>query len=601
MSNRRRGWHIALACLVAGGVTAQSACARKLPKGYAGEKATQRMLDKTLRLRLSPDLSHLNDAERRTIELLMDVGDMMQTLYEQSRHHQALAAHEALRKLDRELDHPRATQNLLDLYRIFKGPVGRHLDGKVRPFLPVDNKEPGRNVYPWGVSKEEINSYLDATPHARSELLHTRAVVRRATTENLRTDIRTIERHGVIDVLHPGLRERLSNRVAAPDQEGFYAVPYSVAYAHDLVAIYDRLQEAALLIGETDVEFARYLKQRAVDLLRDDYEAGDAAWVTGRFGNLNAQIGSYETYDDELYGVKSFFGVSVLVKDLAMSSSLETVTRWLQEFEDLMPYENHKGVRQNIPLGVYEVIADFGQARGTNTATILPNESYITRKYGRTVLIRKNIVMNPELFEIRKDAFEAAVAEEFHSHYRADGDLFRTLFHEIGHYLGPDLTGDGRTLDMALEEDSSILEELKSDLVALFLCKRLFKKRYYPEPRLRAVQAAGIRRVLRRRQPSKSQTYATMQLMQMNYFLEKGLLEFDGKQLVIHYDRYHQTVEAMLREVMKLQYEGDKTAADRFIEKYTTWNSNPHGRIAAAMNKVETYRYALVHYSAMGD
>ena len=39
----------------------------------------------------------------------------------------------------------------------------------------------------------------------------------------------------------------------------------------------------------------------------DDYESGDAAWVTGHFKNLNAQIGSYETYDDELYGVKTFF------------------------------------------------------------------------------------------------------------------------------------------------------------------------------------------------------------------------------------------------------------------------------------------------------
>jgi hypothetical protein len=36
--------------------------------------------------------------------------------------------------------------------------------------------------------------------------------------------------------------------------------------------------------------------------LSDDYESGDAAWVTGHFKTLNAQIGSYETYDDELYG-----------------------------------------------------------------------------------------------------------------------------------------------------------------------------------------------------------------------------------------------------------------------------------------------------------
>ncbi|MFQ5510490.1 MAG: NUDIX hydrolase [Candidatus Krumholzibacteriia bacterium] len=598
-----RRLNLVLSCVFSMCVVAQGACARKLPGGYMSEKTSQQILDKTLDITLSPDLSHLNDAEKAALRLLLDVGDMMQTLYEQSRHHQALAAYEALRKLDEKLEHPRATRNLLDVYRLFKGPIARGLDGKVRTFLPVDPKTPGRNVYPWGVSKEEIDDYLAGHPQARASLLHARTVVRRATTENLRTDIRTIERYGIVDVLHPGLRNSLSDLVAAADEGGFYAAPYSVAYAADLRAVYDRLQEAAGLIEETDVEFARYLRQRAVDLLRDNYEAGDAAWVTGRFGNLNAQIGSYETYDDELYGVKSFFGASVLVKDPVMSSSLATVTKWLQELEDMMPYENHKSVRQDIPIGVYDVIADFGQARGTNTATILPNESYITRKYGRTILIRKNILQHPGLFTLRKRAFEAAVSDEFHEDYGSDGDLFRTLFHEIGHYLGPDLTRDGRTLDIALEEDASIFEELKADLVSLYVAKRLFKKRYYPEPRLRAVQASGIRRVLRKNRPRKTQTYATMQLMQMNYFLETGLLTYDRglKRLVIHRGLYHQTVEAMLRQVMALQFEGDKEAADRFIDKYTTWDKALHGRIAAAMKNVETHRYALVRYGALGE
>ena len=31
-----------------------------------------------------------------------------------------------------------------------------------------------------------------------------------------------------------------------------------------------------------DAEFAGYLRNRARDLLSNDYESGDAAWVTGR-------------------------------------------------------------------------------------------------------------------------------------------------------------------------------------------------------------------------------------------------------------------------------------------------------------------------------
>ena len=67
-----------------------------------------------------------------------------------------------------------------------------------------------------------------------------------------------------------------------------------------------------------------------------------------------------------------------------------------------------------------------------------------------------------------------------------------------------------------------------------------------------------------------------MQLMQMNYFLEKGLLEVDpAGQLVIRYDRYHDTVAALLREVLAVQHAGDKAASDRFIERYTTWSPGP--------------------------
>jgi len=367
--------------------------------------------------------------------------------------------------------------------------------------------------------------------------------------------------------------------------------------------VYELINQAADLVDEDDIDFARYLRHRAVDILRDDYEAGDASWVTGRFRNLNAEIGSYETYDDGLFGVKSFFAMSLLVNDPAMSSTVNTVKNWLQEMEDILPYEPKKTVRSDIPVNAYNIIADFGQARGANTATILPNERYITKKYGRTILLRNNILTDPDIFAIRKSAFDAAVNEKFYHDLEPRGGFFRTLWHEIGHYLGPDYTKDGRILDVAFEEDASILEELKADLISLYVSKRLYKKRYYTEARLRSVQASGIRRVLQKNEPKKSQAYATMQLMQMNYYLQKGMLEYDRRknELTIHYDVYHEVVEAMLREVLALQYEGDKEAADAFIEKYTSWKKEPHERLAKAMKKAETHRYTLVRYAALGE
>jgi hypothetical protein len=94
-----------------------------------------------------------------------------------------------------------------------------------------------------------------------------------------------------------------------------------------------------------------------------------------------------------------------------------------------------------------------------------------------------------------------------------------------------------------------------------------------------------------------------MEVMQMNYFLEKGLLEYDAQQnrLVIHFDRYHEAVEAMLREVLALQYDGDKAAADGFIDRYSTWRDDLHVRIADSMKAAEKFRYGLVRYAAVGE
>jgi hypothetical protein len=593
-----RLWPVAAACMVAFTLAAGS----KLPKGYLDPKRSREILEKTVTIRLDPYLSMLSGAERDAVGYLLEAGRILQVVFEASRHRDARAAYDELVRLDAELDHPRATGDLIALYRLARGPIVRGLDNKLIPFLPVDLSPPGRNVYPWDVEREELDAFLGEHPELRPSILDGRTVVRRAAPDLVRADLAVLTAYPVLDVLHPGLRDRLELLLtgAAPE---FYAVPYSVAYAPDLSRVYDLLWKASDAVADTDAEFSTYLQHRAVDLLRDDYESGDAAWVTGRFGNLNAQIGSYETYDDDLYGVKTFFSLSVFVEDPMMSSTVNTVKKWLQEMENLLPYEPHKTVKTDISIGAYNVVADFGQSRGTNTATILPNEPHITRKYGRTILLRNNILTDPEIFDMRKSAFQTAVADEFQRDYDAKGDFFRTLWHEIGHYLGPDATKDGIALDLAFEEDSSILEELKGDLVALYVCKNLRKRGYYSQPRLRSVQASGIRRVLQKNQPRRGQVYQTMQLMQMNYFLEKDLLEYDRRRnkLVIHHDRYYETVESMLRETLALQLSGNKDAADEFISRYSSWQKEPHERLAEAMKEAETYRYIDVRYAALSE
>ena len=99
---------------------------------------------------------------------------------------------------------------------------------------------------------------------------------------------------------------------------------------------------------------------------------------------------------------------------------------------------------------------------------------------------------------------------------RIDGNFYRTLWHEIGHYLGPDATKSRGDIGIALQDTTDLLEEMKSDLVSLFSARRLHVGGQHDDARLRAIYARGIKRVLQKNKPRRDQAYGTMKLIQMN-------------------------------------------------------------------------------------
>jgi hypothetical protein len=609
------------------------------PAPWPAERRRE-VLDKTLELRLAPDLAHLTAGERRAVEELLAVGEIMQRLYEEGRHHQAAEARATLAAMPLQEE----VAELRTLYRLFQGPVATTLDNRRQPFLAVDPEVPGKNVYPWGIEKAEVEAFLAAHPERRAEILDERTVVRRATAESLGRDRAALARHPALAVLHPGLDERLAALAASLEAYGaddgardatapagtaaddtapggtsfrdeaapqaaaalppalLYAVPYAVAWADELGEAQRRLFTAAAAVEGDDAELARYLRNRGRDLLSNDYESGDASWITGRFENLNAQIGAYETYDDALFGVKAFHSLSLLATDREATAELRRALADIQQIEDLLPYEPRKRVRSDVPVGVYHVVADFGQARGTNTATILPNDALFSRRYGRTILLRENVMTHPELFAQVERAWRAAAAPAFADHLAPEGGFHRTLWHEIGHYLGPDATRGGEPLDRALQGWADALEEMKADLVSLFALHHLHGEGEVPDERLRAVQASGILRTLVNNRPRIDQPYQTMQLAQLNFFLDRGLVTVDDDgRLEIHRERYPPVVRELLAEVMELQLAGDPAAAEAFFTRWTEWRDDLHEPLAERLREAQGTRYRLVRYGALGE
>jgi hypothetical protein len=585
------------ACLLAATLAPAFAAAPAVPDGYWDSAQRRAILDTTRSLRLEIDLDGLTPGERRAVDELLKVGAIMQSLYERQLHAEApaaLASIEALPGGD-------ARSELLDLFRLFRGPIATTLDNRREAFVPVSPVEPGKAVYPPAVTRAELEAWMEANPGQRAALLDGRSVVRRTDPAQVAADLAVLDRHPALDLLHPGLRDTLLARRA--QREGFHAIPYSVAWADELVAVHGHLHAAAEAVQQDDPEFAGYLRHRARDLLTDDYEAGDAAWVTGQFRRLDAQIGAYETYDDELLGTRTFFSLSLLLRRDAETNALRGALGGLQAVHDALPFAFARRIREEIPVGVYDVVADFGQARGGNTATILPNDALHARRYGRVILLRNNIMRHPANAGQSAAIWQAAMRPALHSDLGPDGGVQRTLWHEIGHYLGVDRTSDGRVLEQALQDTASLYEELKADLVSLHAARQLRESGYYDDAGLRSVYASGVLRVLQRNPPRRDQPYNTMQLMQWNWFLAHGLLDFDAAsgQLGIDHARYHDVVRALLAEVLQIQAAGDRARAEAFIEQWTRWDEDVHGVVAKRIRDVLPHRFTLYRYSALGE
>ena len=164
---------IAALVVAASTLVAQKA---QLPRGYWAHATSNAIIETTQTIRLEPELQGLTAGEQAAVKELLQVGEIMQRLYEDSRHPDAIVAHRELVALDRRLGSPAATRDLLTLYRLFQGPIASTLDNRREAFLPVRPQTPARNVYPPEITRADVDAFLSAHPAKRDAILGERTV-----------------------------------------------------------------------------------------------------------------------------------------------------------------------------------------------------------------------------------------------------------------------------------------------------------------------------------------------------------------------------------------------------------------------------------------
>jgi hypothetical protein len=406
-----------------------------------------------------------------------------------------------------------------------------------KPFIGTEPYRPGRGFYPADLTREEVEKYVKDHPDEKQSIYSPFTVVRRQ-GEKLQT------------------------------------VPYSVAYKSFLEPAAKALEEAADLSDDKD--FANFLRLRAKALLNDDYYESDLAWVGLTNPKVDVIMAPYETYLDDLLGVKASYGPAVLIRNEEESKKLEIYQKYVADIQDALPLAaedrpSKKGLL--MPMEVMDAPYRGGDLRHGYQAVAdnLPNDRRVHEKKGSKKIFFKNFMdarVNYVILPVAKllmDPRQAAKAT-------GEGYMAATLMHEICHGLGPDFArvNDQRVaINEAIGPIFGALEEAKADIVGLWALRWLVDKGALPKDRLEEYYASYLAGNFRTLRFGVGEAHGQAEMMEFNYHFERGAFKQDDSgRYSVDFDKIADSVAALAKELLEIEAAGDRSRAEAWFAKY---------------------------------
>ena len=405
-----------------------------------------------------------------------------------------------------------------------------------RPFVGAEPMPPGHALYPRDLTLAAIESHVKRYP---------------ADKEGVYSGYTVVKRRG----------DRLTG------------TPYHVEYRRFLEPMARALREAAAL--SDDPAFARYLRLRADALLTDDYYQSDLAWLDLKDPKFDVIFAPYETYLDDLLGVKTSYGAAVLVCNEEESRKLALYQKYVPEIQDALPLPaaDRPSKRGHLsPMEVMDSPYRAGDLRHGYQAVAdnLPNDPRLHQEKGSKKIFFKNF-MDARVAYVILPVAKAMMRPDQAAKATGEGYLAGTLLHEIAHGLGPVFSRvGGKQVDTreAIGPIYSGLEEAKADVVGMFGLKWLTDHGALPKERLEeyyASQVAGIFRTLRF---GAGEAHGRAESMEFNFLLEQKALTRAGGRYVIDYARMPAAFEKVAKELLEIEATGDRARAEAWFARY---------------------------------
>jgi hypothetical protein len=395
-------------------------------------------------------------------------------------------------------------------------------------------------LYPAGITRKEIEDYVAAHPDKKAELYHPQTVVKRRGSD-------------------------------------LVGVPYHVEYAQWLVPAAKALRDAAAL--SSDNAFANFLRLRADALLSDDFYKSDLAWVDLVDPRFDVIMAPYETYLDDLLGIKTSYGTAVMVRNTAESNKLATFKKHVAEIQDALPLaaaDRPSNTGHQTPMEVMDTPYRSGDLRHGYQAVAdnLPNDPRIHAEKGTKKIFFKNF-MDARVNFVVLPIGRLLMREDQASLASMDGYLSVVVMHEISHGLGPAysrVNGKQADIRQSIGATYSGLEEAKADIVGLYALDLLMQRGVLPKSSARDYYASHVAGIFRTVRFGVAEAHARANMMEFNYFVEQGAISRDAAtgRYAIDFAKMPVAIASLAKKLLEIEATGDRPRAEAWFSKYGT-------------------------------
>jgi hypothetical protein len=410
-----------------------------------------------------------------------------------------------------------------------------------KPFVGTEAMPPGRGSYPANLTRDQIEQYVKEHPEQKKAIYDQFTIVR----------------------WHQGKLD---------------AVPYHIAFRAFLEPAAKALQNAAKL--SDDVDFAKFLRLRADALLSDDYFPSDLAWLELKNPKFDIIFAPYETYLDNLLGVKGSYGAAVLVRNERESKKLELFQQYVPQIQDALPLAaEDRPSKHGLATPMEVMDAPFRSGDLTHgyqaVADNLPNDPRVHEQKGSKKLFFKNF-MDARVIYVVIPVARKLMEPEQAAKVTGEGYLQFGIMHEICHGLGPAfarMPSGGSTVKVDIREAIGPgfggLEEAKADVTGMFALKWLVDHDALPKAKLEEYYASYVAGIFRTVRFGTAEAHGQAQMMEFNYLSEHGGISRSASgKYEIDYEKMPSAMADLAKELLEIEATGDRARAENWFKKY---------------------------------